>query len=113
VVDVIYHIEGIVTDLINLHGSAYLTTYGFKKPHTLRIYRIKREDLEPEEIYCSESNGFVLKLSPFKNVFYVTLLPGKTAAIKPEMKKIDLSGKVTADFNSFNNGDVLVFCRGS
>ena len=100
-VQVFYHIEGLVTDLLNSHGAGYLTTYGFRKPHTLRIYRIRKGEGSAEEIYSSksegsESEGHVLKLSPFKNTLYVTLVPGRTSALEPEIKQIDLSGKVIA-----------------
>jgi len=105
---VIYHIEGIVTDLVNTHEIVYLSTYGFRKPHALRIYRIKKNDLKAEEIFRSESTGYVLKLATFKNTLYVTLLPGKTVTIEPEMKLIDLSGKVIADFDRKRMGRISV-----
>jgi len=112
-VRVLYHIDGPITDLINSHGFGYFTTYSFQKPHTLHIYRVKKDALMAEEIYRSESEssesaGYVLKLSAFKNSLYVTSILGRTAAIKPEIKEIDLSGKVIGDLDRTRMGSVSV-----
>lgn len=105
---VIYHIKGIVTDLIHAHGIVYFSTYGFRPPHTLRIYRLMQSDNRAKEIYSLESADYKFKLAVFKDILYVPLLPGRAATAEPEMKLIDLSGNMIASLGRKRLGEIAV-----